>query len=84
MSIRATTLKYGLIESPDEDFEPLTFGELEKGDKFISLPLPGDNNGQGGFRGSHYIFTKTDQCEAVNNRGASSFLPESMFVIKVE
>lgn len=96
----ASRLKASLMEMPDECFEPLTFGELKVGQTFISLPLPGDNSGHGGFRGAHYIFSKTRQKvteaapgspyavphgRAINDTtGVSSDYPDSMFVILVE
>ena len=60
-SENASRLKADWTEMPAECFETLTFGELKVGQKFIVLPLPGDNSGHGGFRGTHYIFTKTKQ-----------------------
>lgn len=43
----------------DGCFEPLTFGELLVDQRFITLPLPGDNHGHGGLRQAHYVFIKT-------------------------
>ena len=40
----------------------LKFGELKKGDYFISFPQDGDNNGHGGYLGSYNVFTKIDPC----------------------
>lgn len=57
----ASRLKADWMEMPGECFEPLTFGELKVGQKFIGLPYPGDNSGHGGFRSAYYIFTKTHQ-----------------------
>lgn len=45
---------------PDECYKVLTFGELSIGDKYIGLPIPGDNHGHGGFKGAHYIFEKIE------------------------
>lgn len=42
---------------------PLTFGELEVGQQFISFPLDGDDSGHGGFRGTSYVFVKVDERE---------------------
>lgn len=36
----------------------LTFENLKVGDKFISMPLPGDDSGHGGFKRGAYIFEK--------------------------
>lgn len=60
-------LQQELLASPAEHFETLTFGELQPGDWYICLPLPGDNDGHGGYRGLNryyglfkplYIFKK--------------------------
>lgn len=37
-----------------------TFGDLEKGDQFVSFPLPGDNLGHGGFLHGGFIFMKIE------------------------
>lgn len=95
----ASQLKADWVKIPDECFEPQTFGELKVDQKFIGLPLPGDNSGHGGLRGLHSVFTKTRQRvtktenglrygiphgKAVNSGGVSSDFPNSMFVIHVE
>ena len=92
-------LKDKWMEMSEQCFEPLTFGELEVGQKFICLPCPGDNHGHGGFRGTHHIFTKTHEIiktlasvyagnptgRAMNNsRQTPSDFPHSMFVIRIE
>lgn len=93
--VNAYAVKAAWMAMPDACFEVLTFGELGLGQKFISLPRPGDNSGHGGFRGSHYLFIKTMQKanreygtphgSATNvQRGVSSDLPDSMPVILVE
>jgi len=69
----------------------LTFGDLEKGEFFISFPVDGDNDGHGGYLGAHYIFQKTGEKQAKRYylnlksyaRFTSSF-PESMDIIKIE
>lgn len=77
-------------ELPKEAFEVLTFGELEIGDRYIALPLPGDNEGHGGFRGTSYIFQKVEvQSSKYNSKKLSgsyafSCMPDGMAVIKVE
>ncbi len=38
--------------------KPLTFAELQEGQKFTMLPKEGDNAGHGGFRKGGYLFTK--------------------------
>lgn len=81
-------------------FETLTFGELKLYQKFIALPMPGDNSGHGGLRGIHHIFTKTcnitidaidpmlpivrNQGIAQDSRGIKSDFPNTMPVIQVE
>ena len=92
-------LKNKWMEMSEQCFEPLTFGELMVGQKFICLPCPDDNHGHGGFKGTHYIFTKTHEVvktlagafygiptgQAMNDsRKISSDFPHSMFVILVE
>ena len=62
-------IKTSWIDLPDDCFKTLTFGELKDNQKFIFLPQPGDNNGHGGLKGAHYMFTKTHQnvLETENN-----------------
>lgn len=52
------SIKQDWMRMPSDFFAPMTFGELKVGDKFISMPMPGDNAGHGGFRGPHYIYEK--------------------------
>ena len=40
--------------------EPLTFGDLEPGENFISLPLPGDNSGHEGLLSGNWLFKKIE------------------------
>jgi len=90
----AKKLREYFTDQPAESFEPLTFRELEIGDMYIALPLPGDNEGHGGFKGAHYIFRKigpvqrginlpTYNAERINDKQLSSF-PDLTHVIKVE
>lgn len=95
----AARLKAGWMGMSDECFKPLTFGELDVGQKFIGMPLPGDDHGHGGFRGAEYVFVKTDgdiaeaghglpyaipHGRAKNiSRNISSDFPHSMYVIRV-
>lgn len=53
-------LRQEWLNAHDVECEPLTFGDLQKGDKFISMPSPGDNSGHGGFLNGSYLFMKTD------------------------
>lgn len=55
----AKNLKKMFSEASEDDFEPLTFGELMVSQKFIFLPFPGDNSGHGGFRSKQWLFIKT-------------------------
>lgn len=91
-------LKEQWMEMSEQYFEPLTFGELKVGQKFICLPCPGDNQGHGGFKENHYIFTKTHEVvktlagvyagspmgRAMNNSKQISDLPHSLLVIRIE
>lgn len=93
-------IKKEWMKMPADCFEALTFGELKVGQKFIGLPIPGDNSGHAGFKASHRIFIKTCQRVtravhylyygepygmAVNiSSGASSEFSNSMPVIIVE
>ena len=38
--------------------KPLTYGELQPGDKFIFFPIDGDDRGHGGFCRGAYVFVK--------------------------
>jgi len=46
------------VDAPNSWCEPLTFRDLEVGDRFILMPLPGDNSGHGGFLNGSYLFKK--------------------------
>ena len=74
-----------------EMFDKLTFRELKEGNRFISFPLPGDNRGHGGFRGTNYIFQKLSMSEGSHGEnsvrlidGTLSRMPDGMLVLKVE
>ena len=78
--------------SPHPSSPRLTFGELEPGDHFIGFPLPGDDNGHGGYLGAHRLFVKTrafappvyeNSGVACCDEGLSVF-PNTMHVIKVQ
>jgi len=85
MSQSTKNLKRTFSEASEEEFEPLTFGELKIGDEFIDFPLPGDNAGHGGFRGGFWIFIKTEEKKAKKKKnGAESSFPLSMLVIRIE
>lgn len=62
----------------------LTFGNLEIGDSFISFPLPGDNSGHGGgYLSGSYLFKKTSNEAAEDDRGVSSSFPMTMPIHKI-
>ena len=93
-SEQAQRLKKEWLVMPTNFFEPLTFGDLESGERFIALPLPGDNGGHGGFRGSHQVFSKiTTMFKEGHNaissetqsrrKQTTSHIPDSMLVIRV-
>ena len=55
---KRVNMKSAFVGMPKRFYDTLTFGKLKIGDKFISLPVPGDNHGHGGFRNNHYAFKK--------------------------
>jgi hypothetical protein len=64
--------------------QPLTFGELSRGDKFIDFPTDGDDNGHGGFRNGSYVFMKVNKKDAIRLCDANhSEFPETMQVYKI-
>tara|TARA_Y100000310_G_C20623246_1_gene784463 strand:+ start:1079 stop:1369 length:291 start_codon:yes stop_codon:yes gene_type:complete len=92
---REDWIQRAFYDQPVEAYDTLTFGELEVGDQFISLPLPGDNNGHGGFAKPHYVFRKVDCRDRISNTelvdnsrrekgGSKSHCPLTMSVIKLE
>ena len=84
-SEKAKNMKKELINTPEEEFETLTFDEMEIGQRFICLPSPGDNKGHGGFRKAHRLFKKISDDRAENTKtGFDIMLPGSMNVILIE
>ncbi len=88
----AEHLKETFSRMPAEMYEPLTFGELKKGDKFISIPVPGDNHAHGGFREEHHMFIKVEAVVGSRNinknavrlqDGTFSMMPDEMLVVKI-
>ena len=71
--------------------EPLTFDALFRGDKFVAMPTPGDNESHGGLLGIFDIFVKTDLiCHPSTPTNATricdgsvSFFTNNLLVIKV-
>jgi|SRR3989344_2252052 len=55
---KRVNMKSAFVGMPKSFYNVLTFRKLKIGDKFISLPVPGDNHGHGGFRNNHYVFKK--------------------------
>ena len=99
MGQRTTTLHREWVErnfyrQPIEHYETLSFEELKVGDRFISIPLPGDNDGHGGFRGAHHVFIKisdkyrirdtvlADNTQREKDKSLSN-MPEGAPVIKI-
>ena len=84
MSTSPAYLKQAWAALPDWFFETLTFEELQTNDKFIGLPVPGDNEGHGGFKVSHTIFIKLENGLAISeNTGTVAHFPHPTLVIKV-
>lgn len=84
-------LRQEWLNARDVECEPLTFGDLKKGDKFICMPTPGDNSGHGGLLDESYLFMKTD---LVGDKFPTNTIrlmdgtltrdPDSMWVLKIE
>ena len=64
------------------------FKDLMTGKCFISAPIPGDDNGHGGFKKPHYVFRKIDGVEDINairlKDGTQMAMPDQMPIIEVE
>ena len=74
--------------------KPLTFGELEIGESFISFPVDGDDSGHGGFRKGFYVFKKINflpsgtpdsdlNAQRLIDNIPSSHIPDEMRVLKI-
>ena len=81
------------VSASNLECEPLTFGDLSVGDKFIAMPSPGDNGGHGGLLGGSYLFMKIrpihDKYGLIQNsacllHGTIKGYPDSRFVLKIE
>lgn len=57
------TLRERILEYEEKDFGYLTFGDLEQGDSYIILPMPGDEKNDKGYKTLYSIRTK------VGNKG---------------
>ena len=72
-------------------FKKLRFDDLAIGDHFIGWPVPGDNDGHGGYLGSQRLFVKThahvsdvhESGAASDGRGVQSAFPKTMDVIRI-
>jgi hypothetical protein len=60
----------------------LSFGDLKEGDKFIGFPLPGDNSGYGGYKGTHYIYVKTTDTDPKTMGGSNAIKLSSGHAVK--
>lgn len=76
----------------EECWEGLEFGDLVTGDRYISLPIPGDNSKPGsGFKSIYYLFQKIKVVkkddELYNSielsRGRLTLTPTTVPVIKI-
>ena len=96
--IRGTRKEFGkeirtmFVRASQEECEPLTVGDMQKGDKFIVMPVPGDNDGHGGFLEESHLFIKTEfishprtPTNAVRVRdGSHTLLSNLVFVFKID
>lgn len=48
------------LEAADAECETLQFADLEQGERFIFLPIPGDNHGHGGLLNGAWLFMKIE------------------------
>lgn len=60
------------VATEKDDEEKLHFGDLQVGDCFIGFPLPGDNDGHGGYLGSSNLFRKMEMKASEENAPANS------------
>ena len=82
-----------------EKSEILQFKDLKIGDKFIVMPVPGDDSGRGGFKETHWILQKTAEAKESIGSDGYKYFPENtirlvggnpisdvpeMWVIKIE
>jgi hypothetical protein len=77
----------------EECWNGLEFRELIAGDKYISLPIPGDNKKSGsGFRNPYYLFQKIQPIKQNGYsyncvelwQGRLTYTPDEMPVIKIK
>ncbi len=76
----------------------LTFCELRRGQKFIYFPSPSNDEGEWGYRATHYIFQRINQVQDIPGKrlidasyntmrthdGILSFTDDDTPVIKIE
>ena len=80
------------MKATRRECEPLVCGDIEKGNKFIVMPIPGDNSGHGGLLNGSWLFLKTEEiCHPISPTncirlcdGTHEFIRDEEFVIKVE
>ncbi len=94
------SLRNSFVKAVPVHCEPLTFGDLPVGSKFIFFPTPGDNSGHGGFLNGSYIFMKINHIGNMYEHTGTDFaikikavklldggcidMSDTDFVIKVE
>jgi len=94
MKIQGDFVEYEFMQS-----EIVKFKDLRVGEKFISMPISGDDNGHGGFKEPYFLLVKLNYCskivlpkdeepEGYNaarlHNGSYRFCSSNMWVIKVE
>jgi hypothetical protein len=85
--------RINLLLEIEETSSKLTFKDLEPGDKFIAFPIPGDDEGHGGYKGGHVMYTKWTDPNYEGFHGPNTArrvsdnlytqMPDSMEVIKI-
>lgn len=88
-------LKCKWVDASDADCQPLIFSDLQNNDKFIVMPLPGDNSGHDGLLGNFHVFMKVPEysdpvagrrncIRLFDSTYTGAYVPEDSFVIKVD
>jgi hypothetical protein len=80
--------------TPEKCWEGLEFEDLAVGDRYISLPIPGDNSKPGsGFKSTYSLFQKIQSVKKDNdnlynsielNKGRLTLTPSTIPVIKIK
>ncbi len=71
---KGAQLRNQWLEATFSECEPLIFSDLEKGERFISMPRPGDNSGHGGLLNGAWIFMKINP---VTEKGRYGSMPNN-------